>query len=233
MKKSSLFILLIILSLSIVSCRKDRNDDGYYWGHGFGMGYGAGCFDERSDMMGQLGLQGADADKIVSIDEKYRKMYFDNRGNYDKINSLRMKHREEIESILGPVQKKKFDDIYSKRWGAWGHGYGRRHMGNYYGHGYGMGFGSGCWNSRESMTDYLKLTPDQSDKILEIDKNYSELYYRNRDDFNKIDDLRVKHRKEIEKVLTPEQREKFSQVYDNRWRGWGHMGGMGPGMMGY
>jgi hypothetical protein len=34
-------------------------------------------------------------------------------------------------------------------------------------------------------------------------------------------------------VLTPEQRDKFSGVYNNRWRGWGGHMGSGRGMMGY
>lgn len=233
MKKLLLLIFIITVSLAVSSCKRDRTESGYFWGHGFGMGYGAGCFEERGDMMNQLGIKGADADKIASIDEKYRRLYYENRGDYNKIDALRIKHREEVENALSGDQKTKFNNIYSKRWQNWGQGYGRRHMGEYYGNGYGMGYGSGCWESRDSMTDFLKLSSSQADKISGIDKNYRDQYYKNRDDFNKIDGLRVNHRKEIEKVLTPEQKEKFSEVYDNRWRGRGHMGGFGKGMMGY
>lgn len=229
MKKLTLLFLMLV-SLTVSSCKNDRADEGYFWGHGFGMGYGAGCFEERGEMMNQLGIKGADADKIASIDEKYRRLYYENRGDYEKIDALRIKHREEIKNSLGADQQKKFDGIYSKRWENWGHAYGRRNMGDYYGHGYGMGFGSGCWGSRDSMTEYLKLSPDQADKISAIDNKYRDLYYQNRNDFNKIDSLRVNHRKEIGDVLTPEQKKQFSEIYDNRWRGRGHMG---RGMMGY
>ncbi len=233
MKKLQLLLLIIMLSLGVSSCKKDRTENGYFWGHGFGMGYGAGCFEDRAEMRNQLGIKDADAEKIASIDEKYRKLYYDSRGNYDEIDSLRIKHRGEIESTLEVKPRNKFNAIYSKRWENWGQGYGRRHMGEYYGNGYGLGFGSGCWDSRNSMTDFLGLSSDQADKISSIDKNYRELYYTNRDDFNKIDALRTNHRKEIETVLNSEQKNKFSEAYDNRWRGRGHMKGFGRGMMGY
>lgn len=229
MKKVLVFIAIAFLAFT--SCRKERGENGYYWGHGFGMGYGAGCFEERSDMMSKLGINDGDAGKITAIDEKYRKLYYENRGDFNKIDTLRNKHREEIENALGTEPKNKFNNIYSKRWMNWGHGHGRRQMGDYYGHGYGMGYGSGCWDSGDSMKDYLKLNPDQVTKISAIDGKYRELYYSGRGDYNKIDALRVKHRQEIEAVLTPDQKVKFSEVYDNRWRGRGHMGGRG--MMGY
>lgn len=227
------FLLLIIISVSVTSCKKDRTDTDYFWGHGFGMGYGAGCFDERADMMNQLGVSGADADKVSAIDDKYRKLYYENKGNFEKIDALRTQHRDEIENTLNTKQRNKFNGIYSKRWGKWGHDNGRRHMGEYYGHGYGMGHGSGCWESEDSMGDFLKLSPDQKEKISAIDAKYRDLYSKDRGNFNKIDDLRVKHRKEIDAVLNKDQKSNFSEVYDNRWRGRGHMGGQGRGMMGY
>ena len=97
------------------------------------------------------------------------------------------------------------------------------------------GFFKYYYSSNDYMRQDLGLTPDQENRISEIDAQYRDLYYKNRGDYNMIDSLRLDHRKAINKVLTPDQRKKFSDAYDNRWRGWGHGRGgrMGPGMMGY
>lgn len=173
MKNFFLLLLLAALSFAHVSCKKEMSGDEYYWGHGFGMGYGAGCFENRDNMMSGLGINNEDALKISEIDEKYRSLYFEHRGDYDKIDSLRQKHKEEIEKILGEEQRVKFNDVYSRQWSGWGRMHGRRHMGGYYGEGYGMGYGSGCWASSESMKDALGLSPEQEEKIADIDSKYS------------------------------------------------------------
>lgn len=233
MKKIFLLLLVAIFSVAVVTCKKEMATDEYYWGHGFGMGYGSGCFEDRGDMMSALGIKDEDASKISEIDEKYRSLYFENRGDYDMINSLRQKHKEEIENILGEDQREKFKNIYSQRWDGWGRMHGRRHMGGYYGEGYGMGHGSGCWASSDSMKNTLGLSSEQEEEISGIDSKYRELYYKERNNYREIEQLRINHRKEIEGVLTSEQKNEFYKTYDKRWRGRGSRSEMGPGMMGY
>lgn len=231
------FIPVILFSLTSAYGMGRSSGDYDYWGHGFGMGYGSGCYDDRAYMMRDLGINKDQADKIADIDTKYRELYYKNRGDYDKINELRQEHRKAIDEVLNDSQRNRYERTYENRWGGWGRGYGRRHMGDYYGNGYGMGYCSGIYSSREYMTEDLNLTDDQAKKIADIDSEYRDLYYKNRGDYRKIDSLRFEHKEAIEKVLTPEQREKFNEAYDSRWRGWGpgrgRGRGMGPGMMGY
>jgi Spy/CpxP family protein refolding chaperone len=235
MKSKMLFIFMSVLLLTSACGRWCNSGTDNYWGHGFGMGYGSGCYDDRNSMMNDLGITNEQADKIAGIDAKYRKEYYENRGDFNKIDTLRQEHRKEIDNVLNDSQRNRFSSAYNRSWGGWGRQYGRRHMGNYYGDGYGMGYCSGLYSSSDYMKQNLNLNDEQVKKINEIDSRYRELYYSNRSDYNKIDSLRAEHRKAIENVLTPEQRKLFNESYDNRWRGWGHGGGrgMGPGMMGF
>jgi len=234
MKNRVIYISFMIAVSLIVACNKWGNqDNSSYWGHGFSMGYGLGCYDDRAVMMNDLRITEEQADRIADIDAKYRKQYYEHRGNFVKIDSLRKEHRREIDNLLDKSQQTRFGRIYNRNWSDWGRHHGRRYMGDYYGHGYGMGYCSGVYSTNEYMKQNLGLDDAQIKKIDEIDAKYRELYYTNRNDFNKIDSLRVEHKKAIDKVLTEEQRKKFSDSYENRWRGWGHGRGMGPGMMGY
>lgn len=205
------------------------------WGHGFGMGYGMGCYDDRGAMMSDLGLSEEQAKKISEIDAKFRALYYENRGDFEKIEALRQEHRKALDGVLNESQRGKFDGIYNRHWSGWGRGVGHHHMGDYYGHGYGMGFCSGLFSTREHMQQNLGLSDEQAKKIADIDSEYRELYSKNRNDYGRIDALRLQHRKAIEGVLTPEQKKKFADAYDSRWRGWHGRSdrGMGPGMMGY
>jgi Spy/CpxP family protein refolding chaperone len=83
------------------------------------------------------------------------------------------------------------------------------------------------------MKQDLNLSDDQVKKIEELDIKYRDLYQKNRGNYRAIDSIRTEHRGAIEKILTPEQRKKYSETYDYRWRGRGPGRHMGPGMMGY
>jgi Spy/CpxP family protein refolding chaperone len=232
MKKLVLILIsTYFLIYTVASAGPQDNND--YWGHGFGMGYAMGCYDAIPPMMGDLKITNNQAKTISAIDNKYRSMYYDNRGNFNKIDSLRKEHRKEIEGVLNDSQKSKFNSAYNNRWGGWGRGYGRHHMGNYYGQEYGMGFCTGLYSTREYMKSNLELNTEQEKKIADIDLKYRDLYDKNRGNYAKIDELRVEHRQSIENVLTPEQRKKFNEAYDDRWRGRGRGGMMRRGMMGY
>ena len=235
MKRILIYPAFLAIMISTVSCYSGmRQGPVDYWGHGFGMGYAAGCYDDRGYMMRDLDISNDQANKIADIDAKYRELYYKNRGDYDKINELRQEHRKEIDKVLNDSQRGRYDRMYENRWGGWGRGYGRRYMGDYYGGGYGMGYCSGIYSSRDYMMEDLNLTDEQAKKIEDIDSKYRDMYYKNRSDYSKIDSLRLEHRKAIEKVLNPEQMKKFDEAYDSRWRGWGPgRGRMGPGMMGY
>lgn len=116
---------------------------------------------------------------------------------------------------------------------------------------YGRGMGDGCGGPGTGsgmhkpfmhldMLQYrLNLTNAQVDKIYKIDREYMDKFYQNRNNADKISELRDKHFTEIENVLTPEQKIKWKEFKDNRpargkrmnnegCPGFGLMGGM-PG----
>ncbi len=225
---SPLFITGSLCILSVIfSCWGCSRQDDFY-GRGYSRGYGSGAYESRQGMMSQLNLSDEQAKKIADIDSEYRSKYYNARGDFEKIESLRFEHRKKITGVLNDSQQKQFDQSYTGRWRRWGRRARHQHMGYYYGHGYGMGYGAGCFETRKFLADELKLSDEQVKKITDIDSKYRSLYYQNRGNFDKIDDLRNEHKKEIENVLNAEQKKKYSGIFNDCWmRGRG-----GPGWWG-
>ncbi len=106
-----------------------------------------------------------------------------------------------------------FSDAFSREWGG---GYGHRGPGSGYmmGPGYGHMIGSG-YDGYDSYKSELGLTENQREKIHRINSRYREKFFQNRNNRDKLYTLREEQRKEIESVLTKEQKEQFfgSQGY--------------------
>ena len=101
-----------------------------------------------------------------------------------------------------------------------GNGYGRM-MRPGYGDGYGgmmgPGYGYRGINNLGLMSSELKLTEEQSKQIYDLASNYRTKYYDNRGNIKELEILEQQHRKDIEKILTPEQKkifEKYSRGFD-------------------
>ncbi len=223
------FCFLGIVSLVFACGPKSDNS----WGHGFGMGYAGGSYDDRDNMIRDLGISNDQADRIAAIDAKYRELYFKNRGAYKKISELRGEHKEAIDEVLNDRQIDRLDRKYYLYWGDWGREYSRHAADGYYGKGYGLGYCSGLYSSEEYMKKDLKLSDEQAKKIADIDSRFRDLYKQNKKNYSKIDELRIEHKKAIEDVLSPEQKKKFTDTYNSRWRARCGSRLMGPGMMGY
>ena len=111
-----------------------------------------------------------------------------------------------------------FSEVYSQGWGnkfASNNGYGRGH-GRGYGHVGGLG-------RLEMMKRDLNLTEDQIKTIFEINTKYREIYFENRGNPEKIDEIRAEHRSEIEDVLTDSQKKDFN-LYGKRSGKFGRRG---------
>lgn len=104
-------------------------------------------------------------------------------------------------------------DAYAWGWG-WGH-----HRGNGYHHGYGQ-YGHHGSGNLEFMKEELNLSDSQIEKIIRIDSEYRAKYFKNRNNYDKLEALRIEHRKAVEKVLTESQRDRL-----NRYNGYGGMRG--------
>lgn len=76
----------------------------------------------------------------------------------------------------------------------------------------GMGFEGG----NGIMQKELNLTADQQDKIFKISQDFRQKMYDNRKDTVKVAEIRVERLKAIIAVLTPEQKEKFNTLQQNR-----------------
>ena len=83
---------------------------GYGRGYGhMGPGYMNNNFGRINYLKEWLGLNDKQVEKIFKIGSKYRGLYFTNRGNRDKVYSLRTEHKKEIENVLTKSQKEKFN----------------------------------------------------------------------------------------------------------------------------
>ncbi len=109
-------------------------------------------------------------------------------------------------------------DLFSQGWGM---GYGHRGYGYGYGHMMGPGFMHGPgYGGYDNFKSELGLTEKQIEKIHKINSEYREKIFRNRNNTDKIYSLREEQRKEIDKVLTAKQKEKFYQSRGYGRGGW-------------
>ena len=85
-------------------------------------------------------------------------------------------------------------------------GYGQAKGGGFYGIGY-----------LEFLKEEIGVTDEQIQKIIKIDSEYRAKFFDNRKDINKLDELRIEHRKEVEKVLTADQKKKLDEYNNKNW----------------
>jgi Spy/CpxP family protein refolding chaperone len=109
-----------ILALAIISMISFAAADAYAWGwgwghhrgygyhHGYGQ-YGHHGFGNLEFMKEELNLSDSQIEKIIKIDSEYRAKYFENRYNYDKLESLRIEHQKAIENVLTKSQREKLN----------------------------------------------------------------------------------------------------------------------------
>ncbi|PKL17278.1 MAG: hypothetical protein CVV49_11955 [Spirochaetae bacterium HGW-Spirochaetae-5] len=210
--KKTLFIAMALMILSLSATTLSAR------GMGKGMGYG-GCdgpgsgfgmqkpFRHLEMLQYHFDLTNAQVDQIYKIDKDYMDKFHQNRKDADKIKDLREKHRSEIESILTPEQKVRWNE-FSKNRPVKDRDYRR-----------GPGFGamSGLPGMHIGfMQNELKLTDDQIDKIYKIRKDNMDKFYQARNDGDKVRDLRTKQDAEIKKVLSAEQLKKWEDFRNNQ-----------------
>ncbi|MFH0974600.1 MAG: hypothetical protein V1874_02325 [Spirochaetota bacterium] len=81
----------------------------------------------------------------------------------------------------------------------------------------GAGYGAGP-RHLEYMQSELGLSDQQVKQIFDIGTQYRQKYFENRNNTDKIDELRIEHRKAVQSVLTKEQQEKFNKIRNNNCR---------------
>jgi Spy/CpxP family protein refolding chaperone len=108
-----------------------------------------------------------------------------------------------------------------------GQGYGPRGMmepGYGYGPMMGPGYGHMGYNALGMMSSELNLADEQSKKLYDLALNYRSKYFENRGNIDELNRLEQLHRKDIENVLTPEQRKIFN-TYKRGYDRYGWFGG--------
>lgn len=93
-------------------------------------------------------------------------------------------------------------EVFSKSsgWGNCERGKGKGyHHGSYHG-----------FHHLDAMKSELKLTDTQVKKIFDIGTEYRKKYFDSRSDNEKLEKLRIEHKKDIENVLTAEQKKIFN-----------------------
>lgn len=96
------------------------------------------------------------------------------------------------------------------------------------------GFGKGYYGHQpfrhlDRMQYYLGLTDQQVEKIFNINQEYRAKFFKNRKSFDAIQKLHEEKYKDIEKVLTEEQKKKFNKMNNFKNRSWRHHRGPGGG----
>ncbi|MCL1864505.1 MAG: hypothetical protein FWF73_01690 [Spirochaetes bacterium] len=67
------------------------------------------------DMQKSLGLSNDQSDKIFKINQKYMDEFYKNRNDENKIKDLHAKQMSEIQDVLTPEQKAKWEDMKKNR----------------------------------------------------------------------------------------------------------------------
>jgi Spy/CpxP family protein refolding chaperone len=207
---------LTILSLAALplSAQMIWHDDGNGKGDHKGMGM-HNSFMHFNKMQDNLGLTNDQVDKMYKIHKDYMGKFYQNRNNADKVNELRNQCRGEMEKVLTPDQKAKWNNFANNKMRK-DHGKDKKkgkdavhHGEKKGGHGHYMGM----------MQNKLGLNNEQCDKIFKIHQDYMDNFYQNRKNENKIKELHAKQISEIQNVLTPEQKAKWEEMKNNRQKG--------------
>lgn len=131
----------------------------------------------------ELNLTDDQADKIHKADMEFR----------EKEYQLRRDHRNAIDKILTDDQKKKLAEMRKQ-----GPDRGKKGKGK-----------NKDMKAGRYMWPALELTDDQADRIHSINMDYADKFHKNRKNPDELKKLMESREKEIEKVLTKEQIEKF------------------------
>ena len=216
--KKTLFIALSLMILSLTGSSLFAQG----MGMGNGMG-GKGCggmgmgmqkpFHHLEMLQYQLDLTNAQVDKLYKIDKDYMDKFYQNRNDADKTKDLRDKHRAEVESVLTPEQKVKWND-FIKNHPMNGKGKNDKGMMDKNCPAFGPMGGMNGPHLGMIQKD-LGLSNEQVDKIYRIQRDNMDKFYQNRNDGDKVRELRTKQDAEIEKVLTPEQITKWNEFKKN------------------
>jgi Spy/CpxP family protein refolding chaperone len=212
--KKTLFITmaLMILSLSATTLSARGNGkeirDGRCGGPGMSI---QKPFRHLEMLQYHFDLTNAQVDKIYKIDKDYMDKFHQNRNDADKIKNLREEHRGEIENILTPEQKVRWNEFAKNR--------PVKKRDNKRDNKRDRGFGamSGLPGMHIGfMQRDLKLSDDQIDKIYKIRKDNMDKFYQARNDGDKVRELSTRQDAEVEKVLTAEQLKKWKEFKSNQ-----------------
>ena len=164
-------------------------------------------------------LTNAQVDKIYKIEKDYMDKFYQNRKNPEKIRELREKINDDIKGLLTADQKTKWNDFMNNQ------PFNKKLKKGRNGFPVGPHFGIGLFHIN-FMQKELGLTDDQSDKIYKIHKDYMDKLYQDRNDGDKVRELRAKQKIGIESILTAEQKAKWNDFIirpprfrDKRWKG--------------
>jgi len=202
---------LVILSLGASSLYAKSMGKGMGGGDCGGPGMGMGMhkpFMHLDILQYRLDLTNAQVDKVYNIDKEYMDKFYQNRNDNAKLKDLRAKHFTEIESILTTEQKVKWNDFKENHPK---NGMHDKRMDNKNCKNFGpMGGMQG--NHMGFFQKDLGLSDDQIDKIHKIQRDNMDKFYQNRNDGDKVRELRTKQDLEIENVLTAEQKTKWNDL---------------------
>lgn len=218
--KKLIFTMLSLLLLTLTASSLSAQP---FTGEGYGMGMHK-PFQHLEMLQYTFDLTNSQVDKIYKIEKDYMDRFYQNRNDQAKIRELGEKINGEIAGILTGEQKIKWNDFQKN------HPANKKVKKDRNFPGAGPHAGMGLFHLNFLQKD-LGLTDEQTDKIYKIQKEYMDKFYQNRNDGDKVRELRTKQNAEIENILTAEQKTKLSEYrnrpprfHDKHWKGKGKPG---------
>ncbi len=205
MRRIILSILTLLLVTGTGSVLMARGLNGYHGAHynkgcqGYGMNFGGGP-GYHGMMYDELNLTDEQEEKIHTINKNYADKFFETKKAMDKVRESYIK---DLEKVLTKEQIEKAKDFSrpvrgdNKRMYKGIHKPGRMH-------------------------DLLNITEDQAEKIHNLNMDYQNKLFQNRNNPDEIEKLRENHRKDFEKILTKDQLDNLKNFQKNhREKGFG------------
>ena len=156
-------------------------------------------------------LTNAQVDKIYKIEKDYMDQFYQNRKDPEKNRELADKFHSEIEALLTAEQKIKWNDFRKNQ------PYKEKNKKNIKRPGAGPFMRMGMLHLHFLQKD-LGLSDEQTDRIYKVHRDYLDKFYQNRNDGDKVRELRTKQNADIEKILTAEQKTKWNELKNKTHR---------------
>jgi Spy/CpxP family protein refolding chaperone len=116
----ALFATLVLAAAPMVA--GEKHCPGKNKNHGMcpyqGSAASFGEIDQLNALQKGLKLTDEQVNQIFEIGTRYRALYFENRGNTEKLKQLNQEHRAEVDKVYTPAQKEELKKFHKQGMGS-------------------------------------------------------------------------------------------------------------------